>query len=328
MPRDIQRAFVTGATGLIGRAIVHALRADGVAVRALLVPGADASGLNLPDDDVLRGDISDVGPLARGLAGSDVCFHAAAMNALQLRSRGAIRRQYDINVKGTRTLLKTAVTAACPRVVIAGTAAILRPPEVQTAATEDQLAPESAHAIHWLRSRLEAEQLALKEEGVDVVIASITHLLGPNDRRPAPLGGLVRAFLRGELRAFPDAPVNVLDARDCARGQILAAIRGRPGRRYILGGENLTLLELLRGLAQHANVAEPVGPAPVGRTLLGAAWRELIAKVKGEPAERSLAETRLLLGGHHCDTSRAKAELGFEARPLNETLKDAVEWYA
>jgi dihydroflavonol-4-reductase len=326
MPQEIQRAFVTGATGMTGRAVVRALLDDGVEVKALVLPGADAG--DIPEDSIIRGDISDVGPLARGLAGADVCFHAAAMNAIYLRGRGDIRRQYAVNVDGTRKLLKTAVTAECPRVVITGTAAILRPPQPGSAATEEHVADSSALAIHWLRSRLEAEQAALAHEGTEVVVVSPTAVLGPGGRVPTPLGALLRGFLRGEIAAFPDAPVNVLDVRDCARGHVLAATRGEPGRRYILGGENLTLAALLERLAAKADLKPPASPAPVWRAMFAAAWQELKTKLGGNAPDLPLAAVRMLLGGMHVDTGLARTELGFDARPLDETLTDAAKWYA
>jgi dihydroflavonol-4-reductase len=324
----MRKAFVTGATGFIGGALVQELLADGVETRVLVRKGADREAIDGLDVEIIEGDLLDAGALARGLVGCDACFHVAGMFKLYLRGRGDIHRIYETNDRGAGLVLRTAAQAGCDRIVHTSTASILRPVKGRPS-NEDDLADESELNVHYQRSKRLGEQRALElaEKGAPIVIVSPSGPVGPGDRKPTPTGGMIRGFLRRKLPAYTDSGLNLIDVQDCARGHILAAQKGKPGRRYILGGENLKLAEIFALLEEISGVPAPRHKVPRMMALLIAAGSEFKARFTGRDAIIPLAAARMLINPLYFDNARAVAELGLSPRPIRKSLERAVEWF-
>lgn len=324
----MQRAFVTGASGFIGSAVVRELLADGVAVRVLMRRGADHKAISGLDVEVIEGDLLDAPALARGLAGCDACFHVAGMNKLYLRGPGDIRRMYEANERGAALVLKTAAMSGCTAIVHTSTVAILKQPPGRHA-TEDDLAPADELTVHYQRSKHAGEQKALQlaGEGAPVVIASPSAPMGPFDVKPTPTGRVVLDFLRRKMPGYMETGLNVIDVQDCARGHILAARKGTPGRRYLLAHANLSILEIFQQLADLTGIPAPSFKVPRFVGLMTGFFSELKAKATGREAAVPLAGVRMALKPMFYDNQRAVRELGLPTREVRQTLRRAAAWF-
>src|SRR5712691_10767957 len=230
------KILVTGASGFIGWHVARALVQSGQAVRALVRPGSQVREIEV---EVFTGDLRDPESLRRAVAGCKLVFHVAADYRLWAANHGEL---YESNVGGTRNLLEAARTANVERVVYTSTVGCIGVPrdgigdEAMPVGMEDMTGA-------YKRSKFQAEETALEfaRDGLPVVIVNPTAPVGDDDFKPTPTGKSVLAFLRGDMPAFVDTGLNVVDVRYTAEGHLLALERGRPGERYILGCENLTL---------------------------------------------------------------------------------------
>lgn len=324
----MKKAFVTGASGFIGSAVARELLADDVHVRVLMRKGADHKAIENLDVEVIEGDALDAGALARGLQGCDACFHVAGLNKLYLRGHADIKRMYDANERGANLVLRTAAESGCTAIVHTSTVAILKQPAGRHAHEED-LAPEHELVVHYQRSKFLGEQKALKlaQEGAPVVIASPSAPMGPFDVKPTPTGRVVLDFLRRKMPGYMETGLNVIDVQDCARGHVLAAQKGKPGRRYILAHANLSILEILKTLADLTGIPAPAFKVPKVVGLMTAFFSELKAKATGRDAAVPMAGVRMALKPMFYDNARAVSELGLPTREVRETLRRAAAWF-
>jgi dihydroflavonol-4-reductase len=324
----MKRAFVTGVSGFIGSAVVRELLADGVAVRVLMRKDADRKAISGLDVETVDGDLLDASALAKGLHGCDACFHVAGMNKLYLRGAADIKRMYDANDRGANLVLRTAAESGCERIVFTGTVAILKQSGDRHAHEED-LALESDLAVHYQRSKFLGEQraLALAKEGAPVVIVSPSAPMGPFDVKPTPTGRVVLDFLRRKMPGYMETGLNVIDVQDCARGHLLAALKGQPGRRYILAHANLSILEIFNALSDLTGIAAPGFKVPKFVGLMAGFFSELKAKFTGRDAAVPLAGVRMALRPMFYDNARAISELGMPTRDVKETLRRAAAWF-
>ncbi|HWC39165.1 MAG TPA: NAD-dependent epimerase/dehydratase family protein, partial [Acidimicrobiales bacterium] len=243
------RVCVTGATGFIGSAVVRALLGRGCTVRAMVEPAVDQTNVQKLDVDVVEADVRDAGAVRRALAETTVVFHTAALYRFW-----ASRAQlfYDVNVGGTRNVLAAAGTAGCGVVYTSTVGTIgLR---ADGAPSDEEDVTDIEHLFgSYKRSKYVAEHEALRHAaaGLPVVITHPTFPLGEGDRAPTPTGQLIVDYLNGRIPAYVETALNVVDVDDVAEGHVLAAERGRSGRSYILGGENMDLVEILGVLADH-----------------------------------------------------------------------------
>lgn len=324
----MKRAFVTGASGFIGSAVVRELLADGVAVRVLMRRDADRKAIAGLDVETIDGDLLDASALAQGLHGCDACFHVAGMNKLYLRGKADIKRMYDANERGAHMVLRTAAESGCERIVHTSTVAILKQPP-QRHAQEEDLASEGELVVHYQRSKFLGEQKALKlaAQGAPVVIASPSAPMGPFDVKPTPTGRVVLDFLRRKMPGYMETGLNVIDVQDCARGHLLAAHKGKPGQRYVLAHANLSILEIFNALAELTGIPAPSFRVPRFVGLLTGFFSELKAKATGRDANVPLAGVRMALKPMFYDNSRALRELGMPTRDVKETLRRAAAWF-
>jgi dihydroflavonol-4-reductase len=325
--RTVKKAFVTGASGFIGSAVVRELLRDGVEVR-VLIRGDDRRTMDGLDVEVIAGDVLDARAVARGTVGADACFHVAGMNQLWLRGRGDIRRIYEANDRGAGLVLRTAAEAGCEKIVHTSTVAVIAQREGRHS-HEDDIAIESSLNVHYARSKFLGEQRAseLAKEGAPVVIVNPSAPMGPWDVKPTPTGRFVLDFLRGKMPGYMETGLNIIDVQDCARGHILAAQKGKPGRRYILGHENLPIREIFGMLAELSGVPAPRFKVPKMVGLMAGFFSELKSRATGKPPNVPLAGVRLAMKPMFYDNSRAITELGLPTRPVKETLRRAAAWF-
>jgi dihydroflavonol-4-reductase len=310
------RAFVTGATGFLGGLLVRELVADGVPVRALVRAGSDTRLLDGLSVERAQGDLRERESLHAAMEGCDTLFHVAAFYSSR-EEDGA--RMYEINVVGTRNILQAASALRFARVVHTSTIGTIgRPPDVSLP-NEDAEFNLWDTCSHYVRSKYLSELLALNmsREGLPVVVVNPTSPVGAGDVKPSSSGKRVLDALAGKLPSFPPGGLNLVAARDVARGHILAAQKGRIGQRYILGNVagNLTRDEFLRLVSQAAGVptAQPPKESP-----LGAVRRAL---KKPAPAAGHLPAALT------CDCRRAVEELGMPQSPLKQALAEAAAWF-
>ncbi len=318
-------AVVTGGAGFIGSHLVGRLVASGHRVRVVERAGADASHLD-GSVEVVRADISDLGATRQALAGAWRVYHLAANPNLWARDRGEFDR---VNHRGTVHVLDSALEAGAERVLHVSTESILTRARSSGSITEDVEVGLGDAVGPYCRSKLRAENhaMALARSGAPVVVVNPTMPVGPGDRGPSPPTRLIRDFLDGRLPARMDCTLNLVDVRDVAWGIELAMERGRAGRRYLLGGENLTLVALLGILSELSGVPVPrwVVPYPVGLVVacISEAWSDLVT---GRPPKATITGVRLTRRTMHFDPAWSREELGWHPRAIRGSLADAVEW--
>lgn len=328
----IRTCAVTGANGFIGSQVVHALLRRGLDVTALV--GADLGNENLAGLPIKTRELDLLDPTSvrRALAGSDAIIHSAACYAFWLRDPRDI---YRVNVDGTRHVLKAARELGCRKIVYTSSTATLSPGFRADSAGSDLSNEEDVLDLrrfrgHYKMSKAMAEVVALREaaRGLPVVIVHPTTVFGPGDRRPTPTGTLVVHFLNGRMKAYTNLMQNLVDVRDVAEGHALALEKGRPGERYVLGGENLPMSELVKILAELTGLPAPRFAIP--HPLLHAIGRvnEWISDHLTHREPLVPLEAKLhAVDSRAFDSSKARRELGFEARPAREVLIEAVRWF-
>lgn len=321
------RTFVTGGTGFIGGAVVRHLLEAGHEVRALVRPGADTRQLDGLAVERMAGDLSDGESLRKGIAGCDWVFHVAA-----LYSYWGHRWQeyYGTNVEGTRRVLEMARDEAVRRIVYTSSIAALGVHADHSPATEDSPATLEDRIGSYQRSKFMAQTIALDfaRQGLPVVIVSPSTPVGVGDHKPTPTGQIIVDFLNGRMFGYADTGLNVVDVEVVAAGHLLAAERGRVGERYILGGENLTLKQILDILADVTGRPQVRLRVPHGLALAFAYLDVGLARLSpGRTPTATPEKVRLSRRYEWYDCSKAVRELGLPQTPAREALRKAVEWY-
>jgi dihydroflavonol-4-reductase len=317
--------LVTGASGFLGSAIAAALRARGDDVRVLVRPSSPRANLD-PADSVCEGDLRDRASLAAALKGVRFLFHAAADYRLWARDPEEIRRN---NVEGTRLIMEEALRAGVKRIVYTSSVATLKLTD-SAAATEDQPLAEGEGLGAYKRSKVAAERLVetmIRRDGLPAVTVNPSTPIGPRDVRPTPTGRIIVEAASGRMPGFVDTGLNLAHVDDVAAGHVAALERGRVGERYILGGDNVFLADMLADIAHLVGRRPPTLKLP--RTMLYpiAYGAELLASVRG--VEPFITVDGLRMARHHMffDDSKARRELGYVSRPYREGLSDAIAWF-
>jgi dihydroflavonol-4-reductase len=315
------RALVTGAGGFIGGHVTAALAAAGAEVRALDVraPADPPTGV-----EPVAADILDTRALRRALDGCDAVFHLAAVYSYRRADAALMER---VNVDGTRAVLDAAARAGGVRVVHTSSCATCGPVPGRPATEGDQ-PPAWELVVPYKRTKLEAERLAMRAaaEGLDVVVVNPTTPVGPGDRAPTPTGKMVADVACGRARAYlRGSALNVVAVEDVARGHVLAWERGRAGRRYLLGGENVAMREVFGAIAAAAGRRAPRVGVPWRAAHAAAVGARAALRIVGrEPALLVLDEVRLARLPMTFDDTRARAELGYRSEPALDALARAA----
>jgi dihydroflavonol-4-reductase len=318
--------LVTGGTGFVGGHVVRALLRAGRRVRCLARPASDPSPLAGLSVEIVRGDLREPRSLPPAVAGIDTLYHCAADYRLGLADP---RNLHETNVVGTEHLLRAAAAAGVRRVVHTSSVAALGLKRDGTPA--DETTPVSPDRIvgAYKRSKYEAERVARgwAEKGLPVVIVNPSTPVGERDWKPTPTGRIVVDFLKGRIPAYVDTGLNLVDVRDVAVGHLLAAERGRPGERYILGYRNVTLLEMLEMLGRLAGRRPPRLRLPHVVPLVAAAVDTGVSRLLGRTPRISVEAVRMSMHHMYFDASKAVRELGLPQSPVEDALGRAVAWF-
>lgn len=314
--------LVTGATGFVGWHVARRLVERGYSVRALVRPGGKLREL---DAEPVAGDLREPQSLARAVAGCGLAFHVAADYRLWARDPGEL---YQSNVEGTRNLLEAARRAGVERVVYTSTVGCIGFPR---GAEGDETTPVTLAEMsgHYKRSKFLAEQVALEcaRSGFPVIIVNPTAPVGDHDFKPTPTGKIILDYVNGGMPAFIDTGLNLVDVRDVADGQLLACERGRPGERYILGAENLTLAQILEMLARITGGVAPRVKLPYALAYAAGACSVAWAGVTGRPPRVPMEAVRMARKKMWVSAVKAGRELGFAPCPAEAALRRAVDWF-
>jgi dihydroflavonol-4-reductase len=314
--------LVTGASGFLGWHVARLLGEQGRKVRALVRPTSKLRDL---DVEPVLGDLRDAASLERAVAGCELVFHVAADYRLWSRHPQEL---YDSNVEGTRNLLSAARKAGVERFVYTSTVGCIGIPK-DGIGDERQPVGIEEMAGDYKRSKFLAEQVAIEfaHDGFPVVIVNPTAPIGDHDFKPTPTGKIVLDFLRGKMPAYIDTGLNLVDARDVARGHLLAAEKGRAGERYILGCENLTLKQILDRLAAITGRRAPSLRLPYAVAYAAGVVSTAWASVSGQTPMAPLEAVRMAKKKMFVRHEKASLELGYCPGAVDEALRRAVEWF-
>jgi len=291
-------------------------------VRALCRPTSQIRELEV---EPVTGDLRDPESLGQAVAGCELIFHVAADYRLWSKHPQDL---YHSNVDGTRNLLDAASNAGVERIVYTSTVGCIGMPPNRPG-DEDTPVSISDMAGHYKRSKWLAEQVALEkvQAGLPVVIVNPTAPVGDHDWKPTPTGKIILNFIRGKLPAFVDTGLNLVDVRDTATGHLLAAEHGRPGERYILGSENLTLEQILNRLALITNKPAPAMKIPYAVAYATGVITTTWANISGREPVAPLEGVRMARKKMFVTHAKAARELGFSPAPADAALRRAVDWF-
>lgn len=319
--------LVTGASGFVGSHVARQLVAAGHSVRILVRPGSNLRALEGVAVERVEGDLRDPGSLARAMRGVQRVFHVAADYRLWARNPEEI---YRSNVEGTRSLLAAAHTAGVERIVYTSTVATIAVPthggalpNEETRATLDQMIG------HYKRSKFLAEQEAMNAAaaGAPVVIVNPTAPVGPGDWKPTPTGRIILDFVNGKMPAYVDTGLNVAAVEDVAAGHLLAADKGRVGERYILGGVNMTLKQILDVLAKIAGRRAPRVKMPHAVALAAGYADQWFSRLAGREPQIPVEGVKMSRHRMFVESDKAARELGYAPTSVEAALERAVRWY-
>lgn len=327
---SIRRCAVTGANGFVGSSVVRELLGRGIDTVALV--GADLDQENLASMPVKVREVDLLAPegLRTALADCDAIVHTAASYAFWTPDP---QRLYRVNVEGTRNVLEAARAVGAQRVVHTSSTATLSPGlgvEAGDVGDEEAVLDLRRFRGHYKMSKMMAEVVALRAaaRGLPLCIVHPTEILGPGDRRPTPTGAMIIHFLCGRLVVYVDMPHNLVDVEDVARGHVLALLRGAPGERFVLGGENLPMPGILELLSEITGIPAPRFALP--RPLLGIVGRLSEAWADHVSHREPMATIEAALHARDAravDCSKAREALGFSARPAREVLMRSTRWF-
>ncbi len=320
-------AFVTGATGFVGSHVARALAAQGADLRLLIRSSSDLRNIQELRAEQVVGDLRDAVSLKKAVAGCDVVFHVAADYRLWVRDP---QEMYRSNVEGTKAILEAARDSRVRRVVYTSSVATMGFQSNGHLANEES--PVSlAHMIGpYKRSKFMAEEIAITagKSGMDVVVVNPTTPVGERDIKPTPTGRIVVDFLKRKFPAYVDTGLNLVDVAECARGHVAALEKGRSGERYILGGENLTLKQILDKLAVITGLPSPKIKVPyIVALATGVVDQVVTGHIRNREPRATIDAVRMGRKKMFVSSAKAQRELGWKIVPVDGALARAAEWF-
>ncbi len=321
------KVFLTGATGFVGHHVARALAADGAKLRLLVRKTSNLANLEGIKGETYVGDLAEPESLRTALAGCDAVMHVAADYRLWIPDPKAM---YRANVEGTRELLRMAREAGVPRFVYTSSVATMHFRRDGLVINEDTPVSLGDMVGHYKRSKFLAERVAIEaaEAGQQVIILNPTTPIGPNDAKPTPTGRIFVDFLNRKFPAYMDTGLNLVDVAEVARTHVTALTRGQLGRRYILGGENLTLKQVLDKMAAITGIPSPTVKIPFAVAAAYAFFEEWITgRIRGREPRATLEEVRMGRKKMFASSAHAQQELGFRLLPVYPAMRSAIEWF-
>ena len=318
--------MVTGASGFLGSAVARRLLAAGHAVRVLVRENSPLGNLEGLDVEIVTGDLRDVGSLTRAIEGCAGLFHAAADYRLWVPDEGSMMA---VNVDGTRALMLAALDAGVERIVYTSSVAALG---LRTDGPADEKTPVSLNKVvgTYKKSKFLAEQEVIRlvaDRGLPAVIVNPSTPVGPRDIRPTPTGRMILDAANGRIPAFVDTGLNVVHVDDAAEGHILAYDKGKVGEKYILGGENMALAEILAEVARICGRKPPTVMLPHGALVPVALVAEVWGRMFGGEPIVTLDSIRMSRKRMYFSSDKAREALGYDSRPAREAIRDAVAYF-
>ncbi|MGF7181292.1 hopanoid-associated sugar epimerase [Tunturiibacter psychrotolerans] len=321
------RVFITGATGFVGGHVARSYAAEGASLRLLTRQTSRLDSLADIDAEMVTGDLREPEKLRSALVGCDALVHVAADYRLWVRDPD---QMYAANVAGTRELLKLACEVGVQRVVYTSSVATMGFKSDGTIVDEESPVSLGEMIGHYKRSKFLGELEAIKaaKAGQHVMILNPTTPIGPGDSKPTPTGRIIVDFLNRNFPAYVDTGLNLVDVAEVARMHVVALERGTPGERYILGGENLTLKQILDRMSAITGLPSPTMKVPHAVAMAFAFFDEnFTGKLRGKEPRATVEAVRMGKKMMFASSSKAERELGFQVVPIYNALRAAIEWF-
>ena len=321
------KAFVTGATGFVGSHVARALADQGADLRLLVRPSSRTDNIADLRAEVATGDLCQPESLSSLMSGCEFVFHVAADYRIWVRDP---EQMYRANVEGTRAVIQTAQKAGVRRVIYCSSVATMGFTETDQVVDENTPVSFEDMVGHYKRSKFMAEQIALEagRNGANVVVVNPTTPIGERDIKPTPTGRIIVDFLKRKFPAYVDTGLNLVDVKEVARGHLLAMEKGRPGDRYILGGENLTLKQILDRLAALTGLPSPTMKVPHAVAMGFAAFDQFFTGVlMGKEPRATMDAVKMGRKKMYASSAKAERELGYNVIPVEDALPRAINWF-
>ncbi len=321
------KVFVTGATGFLGSHVARVLAEQGADLRLLVRATSNLRNLQGLKAETATGDLRDTGSLEKAMSGCDTVFHVAADYRLWARDPWEM---YRSNVEGTRAILEASRKNGVRRVVHTSSVATMGFTENAHPADEDSPVSLADMIGHYKRSKFMAEQIALEagRSGLHVVTVNPTTPVGEQDVKPTPTGRIVLDFLKRKFPAYVETGLNLVDVRECARGHVAALEKGKSGERYILGGEDLTLKQILDKLAKITGLPSPTVKLPyVFAFAAGVVDEAITGRLLHREPRATVDTVRMGRKKMFASSGKAERELDWKIVPVEDALRRAVDWF-
>jgi len=320
-------AFLTGSTGFVGAAVARLLLGKGYKIKALSRPNNDRRNLEGLDIEIIEGDLGHPQSYRESLQGCQSLFHVAADYRIWVPDAAAMHR---INVDGTRALMEAALAAGVERIVYTSSVATLGIHKDGTSSNEDTPVTFADMVGTYKRSKFLAEQEVqrmIRTHDLPAVIVNPSTPIGPRDIKPTPTGRIIVDAVRGKIPAYVDTGLNIAHVDDVAMGHWLAFERGKIGERYILGGENLGLGEILALIATHVGRRPPKMKLPRHALFPVAYAAETFARVTGREPFVTIDALKMAKKKMFFSPGKAERELGYKFRSAREAINDSIDWF-
>ncbi|MCU1304659.1 MAG: NAD-dependent epimerase/dehydratase [Candidatus Sulfotelmatobacter sp.] len=321
------KTFVTGATGFLGSHVARVLAEQGADLRLLVRPTSSLRNLEGLKAETATGDLRDSASLEKAMAGCEVVFHVAADYRLWVRDPADM---YRSNVEGTRAILEASRKNGIRCVVYTSSVATIGFTGNGHPADEDSPVSLADMIGHYKRSKFMAEQIAMEtgRGGMRVVTVNPTTPVGDQDIKPTPTGRIIVDFLKRKFPAYVETGLNLVDVRECARAHIAAMEKGKSGERYILGGENLTLKQILDKLGAISGLPSPTLKLPYLVAYVAGAVDEMYSgRLLGREPRATVEAVRMGKKKMWASSDKAERELGWKKIPIDDALRRAVQWF-
>ncbi len=321
------RVFLTGATGFVGSHVARAYASQGASLRLLTRSTSRLDSLAGLDAETVVGDLREPEKLRSALTGCDALVHVAADYRLWVRDPA---QMYAANVDGTRELLRVAREVGVERVVYTSSVATMGFKTDGSIVNEDTPVGLSDMIGHYKRSKFMGEQEAIRaaQAGQHVMILNPTTPIGSGDAKPTPTGRIIVDFLNKKFPAYVDTGLNLVDVAEVARMHVVALERGTPGERYILGGENLTLKQILDRMSSITGLPSPTMKVPHAVAMAFAFFDEnFTGRLRGKEPRATVEAVRMGRKIMFASSAKAERELGFKVLPVYQAMRSAIDWF-